>query len=75
MILFAPLFLIAAAHTLPRLRPIVLAGRAPAAKIVGKITRTTVKAATRKSTSDLLDMHALIEENRGEVLDAFEAVA
>lgn len=74
MILFAPLFLIAAAHTLPRLRPIVLAGRAPA-KIVVKITRTTVKAATRKSTSDLLDMHALIEVNRGEVFDAFEAVA
>ena len=60
MLLFAPLFLVAAAQMLPlasRLRPIILAGRAPA-KIVGKVARTTVKAATRKSTSDLLDMHA-----------------
>ena len=77
MLLFAPLFLVAAAQMLPlasRLRPIILAGRAPA-KIVGKVARTTVKAATRKSTSDLLDMHALIEDNRSGVFDAFEAVA
>ena len=63
MLLFAPLLVLLASHMQNASR-IFFVSQTPM-KILTRAARTSAKIATRQATSDMLDMHALLE-SRGE---------